>query len=153
MDLEAAVLTGDRQGGLGLEVEVVLAAAGELAVEAQHGSGEGDLDVAAAHAVRGAEVRVGRDRVGDREDRRGGLHVDHERSRGRATGRERLADDERDELADGVEVFVGQQRLVVDDRPDAIVAGDIGGEQDRVDAGQRQRGVAADRTQPPTGDR
>ena len=153
VDLERTILAGDRQRGMGLEVEVVLAAAGELALDAQRGAGQSSVDVSAAHAMRRAQVRLCRDRVGDREDRRRLLDVDLQPHRSRATDRHRLADDQRDQLTDRVELAFGEQWFVVHDRAEAVVARDVAGEQHRVHAGHRLHGGAVDREQLATRDR
>ena len=108
-----AVLAALGPRRLGLEVEVLLAADLELAFER------------AARSASAASQSPRRMKCGsvwklsaaiasrDREDRRQRLVFDLDLRRGRAAGLQRLADDQRDELAVEEHLVVREQRLVV----------------------------------------
>ena len=96
---DLAALVDQRQRGVGLQVEVLLAGHLGLAGEDVRGVVEGPLDVAALDGRRAALEAAGRDRLADRHQRRQRLVVDLDR-RGPASGSlQRLAEHPDDGVA------------------------------------------------------
>lgn len=112
LDEDLPRLVDEGEGGMGLEVEVLLPGEVQLAAEDVLGPGQGRLDVAALHLRLAALEALRRDRLTHGDQRGEGLVV-HLHGDGAEPGRlERLAEDP----AHGVPVehhLVGEQRLVV----------------------------------------
>ena len=109
---DLAALVDQREGGVGLEVEVLLAGHLGLAGEHVRGVVEGPLDVAALDGRRPALEAAGCDRLADRHQRRQRLVVDLDRRSPASGGLQRLAEHPDDGVA-VVHHLVGEQRLVV----------------------------------------
>ena len=71
-----------------------------------------------------------------REDRRQVLVLDDAEPRGPARRVDRLGDDEEDRLAEELDLAGGEDRIVVQDRPDVVLARNVRGGEDRDDAGR-----------------
>ena len=143
------------QGRLGLQIEVLLAGDPQLAVEPAGGAGEGPVGVAGGDRLRlGQEALAGQGRV-DADDRGQRLGLDDDRGRAFAGGLERLAEhpDDRLGVVLDLEARPEQQGLVVADRPDLVLTGDLVDGQDRDHAGDRPGRGDVDREDPRVGDR
>ena len=119
-----AALVDQRQRGVGLEVEVLLA--GHLGGPAEHvgGAREAAPDVAAADDGPAALEAPGLDRLGQRDDRGQRLVVDLDGRGAEPRGLEGLAQHPADGVPDEHHL-VGEERLVVLD-PGVVDAGDVG---------------------------
>jgi hypothetical protein len=135
VELERPALFGHRQRHLGLEIEVILPAGADLALELQVRRGQRGLDVAPLHHVRITEERAGREPTFDGGDRAEHFPLGHHRGDAGAARLVALADHQRDRLAEELRLVFDEQRLVVHHRPDVVLAGDVGVGEDAADSG------------------
>ena len=125
---------------LALEVELLLAADAKAALQPVRRGGKRRLPVTALERDRGDHERLLRERVLDGEDRRQVLVLDDGEPRRPARRIDRLGDDEEDRLADELHFVGGEDRIVVQDRPDVVLARNVRGGEDRHDAGRGAHG-------------
>ena len=119
-------LAGDRQRGLGLQVEMLLAAGAEGPLEDVLGLRQRGRGVSPRDPSRRADEVAAGDRLVDRQDGGQRLQLDPDRRPGRAEGRPALARQRDDGLADVMALARGQHLLVVEDRAEPVVAGHVG---------------------------
>lgn len=140
-DVDVAVLARRGQGHLALEVEVVLAADRELALDPARRGGERGLGVAARHALRGLDLQVHGPSGGDVDGGRQILVLDDGQAGGGACGGDRDGGDGEQALAHAIDLasrrLTGSEQLVVvDHRADVVLAGDVLGGQHQHHAGR-----------------
>jgi hypothetical protein len=152
VDEEGAVLLGDDQRGLALEIEMLLAADAHLTFEAVAARRNGSFRIAAAERIGRHQVGIGRKRLGHVDERGLLHHLDDREPRRpprrvpalRHHGEERLAVE-----GDGVG---GEERIVARHGADVVGAGNVGRRQHRDDAGHGAHGGEVERDQPAVGD-
>ncbi len=127
---------GNGERGLALEIEMLLAADRELALEPVRGGGDRGLRVAAAEGVVVLHARAGLQRVGDGDRRRPRLDLDPAEPRGAARLVAGAGDDGEQRLAVEHDLALGEQRLVGEHRRDVVLAGNVGRGDHRDDAGR-----------------
>ena len=121
MDEHAVVILRQRQGGLSLQVEVLLTADLDLAVDGARAAGEGGGGVALDVDPRPVlEPAVGGERLLDRQDGFERLDLDPPLSRGAPRRQMAGGDDEIDRLAEVEHVVDRQERLVMRRGADVI---------------------------------
>ena len=98
-DVDAAFAVGLGPGGLGFQIEMVLAADVEFAFEQVRAFGEGGFDFAADEEVGIGVIGIGGDGLRDAEDGWERGVFDFDQCGGEAAGFEGIADDGGDELA------------------------------------------------------
>ena len=114
------VLAGFGPGGVRFQVEMLLAAHRDLAVEGAGGSREAGVHVAAADDVVVGVERVGGDGLGDGQNRGERFILDGNGVGGQPAEFGGFADDEGDELAAEKDVGVGEEDLVPADGADVV---------------------------------
>ena len=145
------LLAGDDDGDLTFEVKLLLAADVERAFERVIGGVEAGGEVAALHEARLRKELIGSECVVDGEARRQRVHLDDELAARLLQRLARLGRDERHRLAEkhGLAAKRHDQILVLDRRPEAVVAGDVRRRQHRRDAGNVERRRDVQPRQPP----
>ena len=122
IDLQAAVVLGNGERRLRLEIDVLLSAGIGPAADHDMASGPGLVHVAQGERAGDADERaagVGFPRI---EDGRKRLDLESDQGPGGAGGFHAFRDDKRDGLADEVDFVRGQQRLVLDDVADLVLS-------------------------------
>ncbi len=147
VDHQPAVVVAIGERGVGLEVEVLLAADAQLALEAVRRVAQRGLGVAAVQAIAVGEEAAGGNRVLDRPHRRQRFVVDADRAGREARGLLGLGDHPGNRLA-GEADLGGKQRLVVPRRARVVLAGHVGGGEHGDHADRRERGAGVDRYDP-----
>ena len=140
MDGDVAVLTGQREGDLALEVKMLLSADAEFGGEPMRRAGQRRLRIAAYDRGRRLHVGFAGERRRDIEDRLLGLDLHDDLFGGRPRCIEGLRDDHRQGLAGELDPVDGEQRLVLADRRDVVAAGNVLGAQHRDHARHCRRG-------------
>ena len=148
---ERAVLAGDDQRGVGLEIEVILRAAFEFALDDQRRTSQRSVDITSSYAVGFRQKRVGGERASDVVDRLERLVLDFDRCCGGAACGVAVGDDERHTLADREHFFFGEQRLVVSHRGDVVRPRNVVCGEDRVHAGNLSCGADIEARDSPAG--
>ncbi|KDB51037.1 hypothetical protein X805_33380 [Sphaerotilus natans subsp. natans DSM 6575] len=136
---QAVVLLRQRVGDLALQVELLLAAEAEAALQPVRRGGDRGRGVAALQAHRRHDVLLQPVRLQRVEHRRQRLdRRDLRRQRRRAPRlAARAGHDQEHRLAAPVHRALGQDRVVVHDRAAVVDAGNVGGRQHRDHAGHR----------------
>ncbi len=137
---------GDRD--LALEVEVVLAAQLEHALQALRRARQAWQRLAAHDRVRGRDEARRGDRLADPEDGGERLVIDAGLARGAPRRVVRVGHDQEDRLAGVLHQAVGEDRVVVDHRGAVVLAGDVARREDREDSGRRGDVRKVQRAQP-----
>ena len=135
----AAVVGGRRERDLAFEIEMVLAAAAQLATEPMRRAGERRRHIAARDRLRRRDVLLARDRLLDRQHRRQRLVFDLDELRGGARLVERIGRHRRHRLALILDHVRRQQRLVAADRRDVVLARNVARRDRAAHAGRRER--------------
>ena len=120
-NVECAELAGPGDGGLRLEVEVILPAVDPRSLQDVVGGGERRVDVSASDAPRRADELPAPFRFADGEDRVELLDVDLDRFLCRGDRFSRLRGDHHDRLANEGDLAFGEQNLIFDDRAEEVV--------------------------------
>ena len=148
---QAVVLLRQRVGDLALQVELLLAAEAEAALQPVRRGGDGRGRVAALQVHRRHDVLLQTVRLQRVEHRR--QRLDRGDLRRQGCRAPRLAagagDDQEHRLAAPVHRTLGQDRVVVHDRAAVVDAGNVGGRQHRDHAGHRAHPRQVERDQPP----
>ena len=97
--------------------------------------GERGLGVAARHDLRRLELGAGGLRLGDGDEGGERLGLDLRQPRGDARGAVAGRGDDEQGLAGIEDLVLGEEQVVVEDRADIVLAGDVGGGEDRDHAG------------------
>ena len=141
-EVDAAVLGRHREPGLGAEERLVLHP--DLVLAGDHDLGGrvrvAVLDVDVPQQVAGRVQRLGVEGVLGIGDRRQRLEVDLDLRGGAARGLGVVGGDDRDRLALVAHLVPGEDRLVGDLEPVGLAAGDVLVGEDRVHAGDGERG-------------
>ncbi len=143
-DMDLSGLARDRHRDLAFEVEMLLPADFERAGQAVGGGGERGGGIAARHALGRLDQRVRRLGIGDADEGGEGLQIEQALARGAARSLDAGRGDEEHGLAGIEDLVFGEQGLVMHDRTDIVLAGDIGGGEDR-DPRRGMRGRWKDR--------
>ena len=125
MDDDVAVLAGQREGDLTLEVEMLLPADAEFGRQAMRRAGQRRCRIAAHQRGRRLHIRLAGQCRRDVEDRLFGLDLHDDLFGGRPRGVEALGDDHRQGLAGELDPVDGEQRLVLADGRDVVAAGNV----------------------------
>ena len=131
VEVDAPVFLGQRVGDLPLEIELLLPADVELAAHAARCGGHRRVGVAALEMHRRQHVRLQALRFLRGEHRGQHVVVDLGEARGAPRGIVRRGDHDEHRLADVLDEPVGEDRVVVDDRPAIVLPGDVGGREHR----------------------
>ena len=146
--MDVAGLARGSERNLPFEVEVVLAAAAQLAREAMRGSSKRCVDLAAQHRLRRRHVAFPRQRLLERQHRRQRFILDLDELRRRPRLVERRRRERRHRLSLVLDHVGGERRLVGADRRDVVPARDIGRghDDDIARGGERARELDATNT-------
>ena len=135
-DVHVAAVAGSGERDLAFEIEMILAAAAQLAGEPMRRGGERGLDLAARHDLRRRDQALARHRLLDAEHCRQRLVFDRDQLCRRARLIERRRRDRGHRLALVLDDIDGEHRLVAADRRDVVLARDVR----RRDHGDHARG-------------
>ncbi len=134
-DVDLAVFPGGSQRHLAFEIEMILAADGQAALQAAGRCVERGLGVAAGHALASLDLQVRDPRLGDGHGGWQGLVLD-DRLGGGGAGRARaVGGDGEQALAHAIDDALGEQPVVMHHRAYIVLAGDVGGGEHGDDAG------------------
>ena len=152
VDAQATALQGFGHGGLGLEVEVLLTGGVDAALDHGRAARPGPVDVAQLEGARGHDQ--GARRLGPARIEAGGqlLELGRDARRGGARLARALGHHEGDRLAHVVHLIRREERLVLDDGPDLVVAGDVDGREHSAHSAGAARGLGVEGEQPSVGD-
>ena len=152
VDHHLAVLTGDGERRLRLEIQVLLPEIAKHPGEPVRRGGERSLGVAAVDPALGADEPATLDRPFDREDGLGSLaltlDVDANEPPGDGEGLRAFGGEDHDRLPHVEHLAVGEDRLVLEERPEAAGGGQLGRRDHGHDAGHGRRRDGVDPADP-----
>ena len=152
MDRDVAVLTRQRKGDLAFEIEMLLPADAEFGFEPMRCTCHRRIGIAAQHRRRRLHICLSFQRRRDVENRFFGLDLDDDFLDGGTRRIERFRDDHRQRLARELDPVDGEQRLVLADGRNVVLAGNIRRAKHRDYAGHLRRHGTVDLQEPAAGD-
>ncbi len=147
------VLARNGERYLAFEIELLLSADADRAREPVRACRKRGRAVLRGEDVIRQHVGVGCQRVVDRDERRLRFHLDSWRAAPPAAHLAGLRHHGEHDLIVEFDGLVGEDRVVVQHRPDIVLAGNIGRGQHQHDAGRGAHRVEIDRLEPPPRDR
>ena len=148
VDQPLILLLRQRQRDLAFQIEMLLPANGELALQPMRRGGQRSGGVAAPHRDGGQHEALRRHRLFDGQHRRQRRDVELDLARRMARRLHGVGDDQADHLAGVLHGVAGEHRFVLDEGGQHRVTGNVGGQHDGAHAGARQRRRGIDAEQP-----
>ena len=152
MDRDVAVLAWQREGDLAFEIEMLLPADAELGFEPMRCTCQRRIGIAAQHRRRRLHIGLSFQRRRDVEDRFFGLDLDDDFLDSGTRRIERFRDDHRQRLARELDPVDGEQRFVLADGRNVVLAGNVRRAKHRDYAGHLRRHGDVDFHEFPAGD-
>ena len=149
IDMDVAILARDRQRDLAFEIEMLLPADAEPAVQLQGRLRDRRIRIAAAVSVIGQNGFTALQRVLDRDARRLGFDLHHRLLDRAARDIPIRRDDGEERLTQKADVGVDEERIVAEGRRHVVLAGDVGCGEHGHHAGHGTHGRDIERDQSP----